>query len=309
MSRSALHLAEIKRIAQFWDGANILTELIASVESRGCQRGGRRCGGGRWTILMAAVCASVSSAILAYCSMWQLSATDTRTYATVVGEQKAIFLSDGSSIQLNTDSEVKVSYSGIARSVRLLRGEGHFSVTPDSNRPFEVYAAGSAVRAVGTAFAVHLEGHRVDVTVEKGAVDLSDVESTRSAAGQTSTEAAPLTSNLGRLNAGEVGSFDSVSGHMEVRQMATLELRRRMAWQEGDLAFAGEPLSETVAQLNRYSTTRLVIGDPKLASLKMGGRFRIGDLDTVLDFLRTTFGIRAREVSGGTIRLESESTS
>jgi transmembrane sensor len=60
-----------------------------------------------------------------------------------------------------------------------------------------------------------------------------------------------------------------------------------------------------VAQLNRYSTTRLVIGDPKLASLTIGGRFGIGDLDALLEFLRTTFGIRARQVDDGTIRLES----
>jgi transmembrane sensor len=230
MSRSPLHRAELKRLAQFWDRANILTELIAGLESERRLCAGRRCAGRRWTILMAAACASLSSLILAYCSMWQLSATDARTYATAIGEQKTIFLSDGSSVKLNTNSEITISYTGSVRRVRLLRGEGLFSVKPDPSRAFEVYAADSAVRAVGTTFDVHLEGHRLDVTVQKGVVDISDGRARSSAVGQTSTAATPLASNLGRLRAGESSSFESDSGHMEVRRVAALELRRRIAW-------------------------------------------------------------------------------
>jgi ferric-dicitrate binding protein FerR (iron transport regulator) len=47
MSRSALHRAELRRIAQFWEHANILTELIAGLESQGHQRTRRRYGGRR----------------------------------------------------------------------------------------------------------------------------------------------------------------------------------------------------------------------------------------------------------------------
>ena len=78
-----------------------------------------------------------------------------------------------------------------------------------------------------------------------------------------------------------------------------------MAWQEGYLAFSGEPLSEVVEQVNRYSPATLELGDPKLASVAIGGRFRIGDLDAVLDVLETNFGIQAHRVDEHTIRLES----
>lgn len=94
--------------------------------------------------------------------------------------------------------------------------------------------------------------------------------------------------------------------HLEVHRLAEPELRRRMAWQEGYLAFSGEPLSEVIEQVNRYSLVTLEIGDPKLASLAIGGRFRIGDLDAVLDVLHTNFGIQAHQLDEHSIRLESE---
>jgi transmembrane sensor len=64
-------------------------------------------------------------------------------------------------------------------------------------------------------------------------------------------------------------------------------------------------LSEVVEQVNRYSPATLELGDPKLASVAIGGRFRIGDLDAVLDVLETNFGIRAHRIDEHTIRLES----
>jgi transmembrane sensor len=77
-----------------------------------------------------------------------------------------------------------------------------------------------------------------------------------------------------------------------------------MAWQEGYLVFSGEPLSEVIAQVNRYSPVALEVADPKLASRAIGGRFRIGDLDAVLDVLHTDFGIQSSRVDERTIRLE-----
>ena len=68
--------------------------------------------------------------------------------------------------------------------------------------------------------------------------------------------------------------------------------------------FWGESLSEAVEQ-NRYSPVVLEIGDAELASVAIGGRFRIGDLDAVLDVLETNFGIRAQRLDEHLIRLES----
>jgi transmembrane sensor len=274
---SAAHRRELVRLSTFWNHANILTELIAGLEARGRERSWIR------ATLMAAGAVLVS-VDLVYCCLQSLGGSVTRAYGTAIGEQESIALSDGSSIQLNTDSQVRVVYSSTARSVRLLRGEAFFSVTYDPNRVFALSVAGSTVRAIGTAFVVHVKGRRVDVTVAKGMVDISDVGPVDSG----SVKAPAPTSEVGRLRAGEVASFDSGSGRVEVHQVAHADLQRRLAWQEGYLSFAGEPLSEVVTQLNRYSTTTLLITDPKLASIAIGGSFRIGDRDALLDLLSKT---------------------
>ena len=129
MSRSAVHRAALVRLTRFWNQANILAEFGAGIESVRGERERRRGTNGVWTVLVAGV--ALASLAVVYCAMQQSSEAVTRTYETGVGEQKAILLSDGSSLELNTDSEVKVTYSSNSRRVRLLRGEVHFSATRD----------------------------------------------------------------------------------------------------------------------------------------------------------------------------------
>jgi transmembrane sensor len=302
--RSALHREELTRLAKFWSQANILTELGVCLESETPERSGVR-----WVAPIAVAASAVlASVVLVWWGLHGLNGAVNGTYGTVIGQQKTISLSDGSSIQLNTDSQVQVVYSGEWRKIRLLRGEALFFAMPDSNRPFEVYVANSVVRAIGTAFTVHFEGNTVDVTVTKGVVDVGEAGSAaQTTVGPEPVVASPPTHSLGRLKAGEmihVGSGGS--DHLDVHRLAEPELRRRMAWQEGYLAFSGEPLSEVIEQVNRYSPVTLEIGDPKLASIAIGGRFRIGDLDAVLDVLHTNFGILAHQVDERSIRLEAE---
>jgi transmembrane sensor len=304
MSRSASHREELIRICKLWSQASILTELAACLPPPATeQRTSRRM---RW-VATVAVAASVvlTSVILVRWNLQRLDEAVNGIYGTALGQQKTISLSDGCSVQLNTDSEVQITYSSTSRKVRLLQGEAIFSVKHDPKRAFEVYAADSVVRAVGTAFAVHLEGSKVDVTVTKGIVDVIEASSTQTRETRKPVEAIPTPAHrLGRLKAGEMTQFSSGTDHIEVLRLAEPELQRRMAWRDGYLAFSGEPLIEVIEQMNRYSAVTLGIGDPKLASIAIGGRFRIGDLDAILDALHTNFGIQARHVDEQNIELE-----
>ena len=302
MNRSAVHREELIRIARFWNQANVLAEL----ESFARERGRRRMH--RTASVALAASALLASLILVGWGLQRLRSADNGAYTTAVGQQKTISLSDGSSIRLNTDSQVRVMYRDDSRDIRLLRGEALFSVMPSPNRPFEVYAADSVVRAVGTAFAVHLEGSKVDVTVTKGAVDVAEATSVETEVSRAPTGPVPAIRRLARMKASETTHLGGGgSDHFEVHHLAEPELERRMAWQEGYLSFSGEPLSEVVEQVNRYSIVQLEVEDPKVAAVAIGGRFRIGDLDGILDVLHTNFGILAQQVSEHSIRLESES--
>ncbi len=303
--RSAAHREELRRLARFWSQANILTELAVCLDSAAREEAQRR--GRRVISIAVAASALLAAIVLAWWNPYHLGGTANGTYRTAIGQQKTILLADDSSIQLNTDSQVQVVYSSGSRRIRLLHGEALFSAMPDSNRPFEVYVADRVVRAIGTAFAVHLDGSTVDVTVTKGVVDVAKSGTLQTAQDLKPAQAAPPTTHsLGRLKAGEMTRVGDVGDHLDVHRLAEPELQRRMAWQEGYLAFSGEPLSEVVEQVNRYSRVTLEIGDPKLASIAIGGRFRIGDLDAILDVLHSSFGIEAHTVDEHSIRLESD---
>src|SRR5690606_5608621 len=110
------------------------------------------------------------------------------TYRTAVGEQAREVLPDGSSVTLNTDTEVHVRYLAGERLVRMVRGEAHFTVAHDVSRPFGVRAGDHIVQAVGTAFNVRLQPRgEVEVMVTDGVVRILDEE--ESAAPATADQA------------------------------------------------------------------------------------------------------------------------
>lgn len=304
LDSNPLHREEIRRLSRFWSEANVLTELAVSLRREAAEPVRPR--GRRMQALLAT--SGVLASIILWYAWWQQSDLIANgSYATAIGQQQTISLPDGSSIQLNTDSQLEIQYSEGRRRIQLLRGEALFDVRRDARRDFEVHADRGLVRAVGTAFSVQLDGSRINVTVTKGIVDVGDLGSvttlTRAEASPAARRPPPRT--LGRLTAGQTTTFSSGAEHIDVRELAEPELANRLAWHEGYLVFAGERLDEVVAQVNRYSPVRLTIADPKIASIAVGGRFRIGDLDAVLAALHTNFGVQSTEVDDNNIRLES----
>ncbi|MFM9955055.1 MAG: FecR family protein, partial [Opitutaceae bacterium] len=85
---------------------------------------------------------------------------------------RQLTLSDGTVVQLNTGGEVIEQFTPAERRVLLSHGEAHFAVTKNPARPFVVQAGNVDVRAVGTAFNVHLKAATVDVLVTEGVVEL-----------------------------------------------------------------------------------------------------------------------------------------
>jgi len=59
-------------------------------------------------------------------------------------------------------------------------------------------------------------------------------------------------------------------------------LTRRTAWTDGRLWFAKEPFADVLAEFNRYHRQPVVLVDPALVHLDIGGRFRSADLDSFI---------------------------
>jgi transmembrane sensor len=69
-------------------------------------------------------------------------------------------------------------------------------------------------------------------------------------------------------------------------------IARKLAWQNQMLVFDGDSLAEVIAQFNRYNERQLVITDPSVATIRIGGYFRPTNLDAFVSVLQSDFGIR-----------------
>jgi transmembrane sensor len=247
---------------------------------------------GRW--LWTPLTLAAGLAVLALTGLWWLTSDRTaQTYRTDVGGLSRVVLADGSTVTLNTDTELRVRMLPERRSITLLRGEAQFAVAHEANRPFEVSAAGRIVRAVGTSFDVRLDpDHAVRVLVTEGRVAVQE------ASGSASIETPPVAT----VTAGE--SAVAHERQVTVRRVSSSEQSRRLAWQVGELSFQGETLKEAVAEFNRYNHRKLKVEDPSVAELEVGGNFQALDVESFVAALERSFNVAARTSEDGTILLE-----
>jgi transmembrane sensor len=91
-------------------------------------------------------------------------------YSTDIGERRSITLADGSTVDLNARSQLRVEFSNSERHVELLSGEALFEVAKDKQRPFVVHSGEATVRAVGTQFDVYRKTYGTTITVLEGRV-------------------------------------------------------------------------------------------------------------------------------------------
>jgi transmembrane sensor len=232
-----------------------------------------------------------------------------RHAATEVGEYKTAVLPDGSKATLNTNSQLETEFEtdDSIRKVALLRGEAHFDVEPDPSRPFVVEVGNTRVVAVGTAFNIDSSSGEIEVTVTEGIVEI--YMQTAVAAQETSDSSKVQHALQQQLIAGQIAI---VNDH-RIRSVAVVkapELERKLLWQKGKVQFVGEPLSQVVQEISRYTHYNFEFSDPQAGDIRVGGYFQIGNIDEMLDVLSTTFDIEVKKDASGVIYLSSrESTS
>lgn len=198
-------------------------------------------------------------------------------YDTAVGGLESIPLRDGSKITLNTDSKVRVALTEKERRIELETGEAFFDVAKDPARPFIVEAGDRRIIALGTAFSVRREGKKVQVVVTDGQVRVEDRH------GRAKDEV---------LAAGAV--LRTAVDSQLVQRKTPHQAEESLSWRSGYLTFDETALADAVAEMNRYSPRRMVIVDPKLAALRITGKFRSTNTDNFVQLLEDGFGVRVQ---------------
>lgn len=252
-------------------------------DNRGAPQASRRRRSRLRAVLSAAVAASVAGILL-----WKLpAAAPTQTYRTGADGLSRVVLADGSAVTMNSNTGLRVHFSAARRTVTLLRGEAHFAVAHNAHRPFEVHAGDRIVVAVGTAFDVRLDpGHAVEVTVTQGRVALFE---------DPVAHPHPAEPALRTISAGEEALLTTKG--VRLQRLASADIFRRLAWERRELSFDGQTLRQAVAEFERYTSRRIIIDDPSLGSLVIGGSFRALDVDSFIAALGQAFDISSRTTS------------
>lgn len=240
-------------------------------------------------------------------------------YSTAVGSQQVLKLSDGSIVQLNTDSRIEVRFTKAERDIRLEKGEALFTVAHDANRPFFVVTSNARVRAIGTKFNVYRRADgQTRVAVLEGTVQLSadapsesasqaqrsmeresQVESwpPADAAGATS-ETAAVDRSLIQLTAGAEATVVGAS----ISQPPVADVQRATAWQARKLVFDSAPINDIVSEFNRYNPIRIVILNESIGSRRMAGTFEADDPSPLIGYLSRDPAIEIERV-GSELRI------
>ncbi|WP_246164908.1 FecR family protein [Pigmentiphaga aceris] len=212
----------------------------------------------------------------------------TQHYATQAGQRITTTLPDGSELVLDVKTRAEVALYRDRREVRLDEGQMMFTVSPNPAKPFRVLAGPASITVVGTRFSV-----RYDTTGSKaGTVEVA-VEEGRVAVDGTTSLATRIGTMLG------AGQAVQVTANGIVGEVAAVPVSSVAPWRKGQLRFSDTPLSRAIEEMERYGPTGLVVTDPKVADLRLGGSFEIARPDTLAQVLPRILPVKLRPRDDG----------
>lgn len=255
-----------------------------------------------------AVAASVAIIAIAFGTLVWSVLLNAPTYTTAIGEQRSIVLVDGSTVELNSRSKIKVRYSQRERTIELKEGQALFRVAQDGARPFVVVSDGTRVKAVGTQFDVYKKRDGTVVTVVEGTVailtsaanpkfELMNVD-------PAAVSRAPPPLEIEEARDGRSGEGPRIflsAGEQATVTRATIQaalhpnIASAIAWRQRQLVFDSASLAEVAEEFNRYNQRRLVVRDANLFDFHISGVFSSTDPTSLIRFLRERPGVQVIE--------------
>jgi transmembrane sensor len=274
LSASPSHMISYLRVEAAWNRAHRLGVLRqpAHIEPAPTRRASRFL---KFASVFAGVIALLSGGGAFYTWMPREN-----SYATGVGGHEILPLKDGSQIELNTDTVVRVSTNTAQREVWLDKGEAYFRIRHDSAHPFVVFAGNRRITDVGTAFLVRRDNDRVKVTLVEGRAQFEDAQRADK----------PV-----MLKPGDVvtASANAVS----VSKEDATGLTAGLGWRHGLLIFHYTTLSDAAAEFNRYNSNKLIIADAGVGRMKIVGTFATNNVAAFADIAEDVLHLKVTHLA------------
>ena len=273
------------RIAYFrLDAAWSRTTRLAALRSRPRTRGVTRGETARPTIIKTAAAIFIVG-LVALGGLSYFSRSPEPTYRTAMGERKIIALSDGSRIELNTNTELSVRSGKNQRVVTLVHGEAYFQVKHDAEHRFEVIAGGHRVTDLGTKFLVRSDPGLLKVELLEGSAQFDAPD--------------------GRMESPILlvpGERLVVANNLIRTTIKTTEsLTNELGWRRGMLIFENASLSAVVDEFNRYNREKIVVANDGAASVRITASFRTNGTEDFKQLAQAMLGLRVQHLNGETV--------
>jgi transmembrane sensor len=220
----------------------------------GRRRPGRRTAGPtRRAALVGGALAAGVAMVGAGAALWP-ERPRTDLYTTRPGETRRIILEDGTRVQLEAASTIRVRFARRLRRVEMSDAEAVFDVAHDPRRPFVIAVGDREVKVVGTEFNLRRRSGHTALTVRRGIVEVRPAvaprgPATRVAAGQQLTH-----------RDGEARS-----------RLAAVAPDTAFAWTQGQLVYRDAPLAEIASDLSRRLAVPIRTADATTANLRVTG--------------------------------------
>jgi transmembrane sensor len=209
------------------------------------------------------------------------------------GERREVALNDGSMVQVDPETRLRVKFNDRIRGIWLEHGRALFKVAKNPKRPFEVHADDTVVRAVGTAFGVDRQSGGVVVTVAEGKVAVIRTMMTSLQSSQPDRLPLALVANQ-QVTIRNTGPPEPVH---------KVDSGRALAWAEGRLVFENDRVSSVVAQFNRYNHVQIHVTDATLAARPISGVFDATDPESFVAFFQSVAAVRIDRSEGQGINI------
>ncbi len=202
-----------------------------------------------------------------------------RIFQTPIGGHEVVRFADGTRVELNTNTTIRARMTSDQRIVWLESGEAYFQVKHDALHPLVVMAGSHRVTDLGTKFLMRRDPRRLEVAVLEGRVwfDAPDAKSARPSL---------------PLSQGQVAIASGQKVALENRSMRALD--NELGWRRGVLVFKNTILADAAAEFNRYNVQKLVISDPAIGYIKIGGIFEATNVGAFTEVAQDVLGLTVR---------------
>lgn len=202
----------------------------------------------------------------------------TAAYKTVktVAEVREVSLPDGSSVTLNSGSELRypVSFGKSSRDLEL-QGEAFFDVEENPEKPFSVEAGGIRVKVLGTSFNVEAAAGQniVTVIVANGKVGIFD---------ESGNEM------KGELLKGEKALINTATGSLSLNTNTDPNFN---SYKTKHIVFKNSGLEQVISTLEKTYNTNIRVENPGVTENRITVTFNNKDLDYILRTIEATLDL------------------